>query len=95
MVTFYDKSKDEVLERWCCCAQYVARMAGRFMLYMCTHSGICVVSTLTICTYLPSVYVSSGNACELQPINYAFDCLSPRFRTRYKPLVRFSLLHSH
>jgi hypothetical protein len=94
MVTFYEKSKEEILEQWCYCAQYVGGMAGRFMPYMCTHSGICVVSTVTICTYLPSVYVSSGNACELQAINYAYDCLYPWSRTRSNPCTLLSVIQS-
>jgi hypothetical protein len=61
----------------------------------CTYSAKYIASTLTISTYLPSVYVSSGNAYELQPINCAYDWLHLRPRTQFKTLVSFSALHTH
>jgi len=63
---------------------------------MCTHSAVCIVSTLTISTYLPSVYVSSGNAYELQPINCMYVWLSATtvHDTVQNPCNALSVTHS-
>lgn len=57
-----------------CSARYVAITSDEsFMPSVCTHSDVCTFRTVTICTYLLSVYVLSSNEYEQQPINNGYD----------------------